>query len=160
MKSVMPANQGGMMSGGMMGSATSADMSTYMDLFNRHTDIRRTVEMVPGGIRTTTESDAPDLVGAAPGAHLQHVQPSQPGGRGHVHERQPADPVPECDRLPPPARDTSKGVTVTETSTDPALTSAIRRHAREVSGFVRDGMPATSDCDVCRILDSQVRLKV
>lgn len=43
MKSVMPAKEGGMMSGGMMGSATSADMSTYMDLFNRHTEIRRTV---------------------------------------------------------------------------------------------------------------------
>src|SRR5229473_369328 len=53
---------GGMMSGGMMGSATSADMSLYMDLFNRHTEIRRTVEEVTGGIRTTTESDAHDLV--------------------------------------------------------------------------------------------------
>jgi len=39
---------GGMMSGGMMGSATSADMSLYMDLFNRHTEIRRAVEEVPG----------------------------------------------------------------------------------------------------------------
>jgi len=29
---------------------------------------------------------------------------------------------------------TSKGVTVTETSTDPALTAVIRRHAQEVSG--------------------------
>jgi len=37
---------------------------------------------------------------------------------------------------------TTKGVTVTESSSDPALTRAIRRHAQEVSGFVRDGMPA------------------
>jgi hypothetical protein len=44
-----------------MGSATSADMSTYMDLFNRHAEIRRNVEEIPGGVRTTTESDAPDL---------------------------------------------------------------------------------------------------
>jgi hypothetical protein len=29
-----------------------------------------------------------------------------------------------------------------ETSDDPNLTEAIRAHAREVSGFVRDGMPA------------------
>lgn len=35
-----------------------------------------------------------------------------------------------------------KGVVVTETSNDPRLTQAIRDHAREVTGFVRDGMPA------------------
>ena len=37
---------------------------------------------------------------------------------------------------------TEKGVSVIETSRDPALTSAIRKHAQEVSGFVRDGMPS------------------
>lgn len=36
----------------------------------------------------------------------------------------------------------AKGVLVTETSGDPELTKAIREHAQEVSGFVRDGMPA------------------
>src|SRR6266542_499159 len=36
---------------------------------------------------------------------------------------------------------TAKGVVVTETSGDPRLTKAIRQHAEEVSGFVRDGMP-------------------
>ncbi|WP_338182265.1 hypothetical protein [Candidatus Dormiibacter inghamiae] len=33
-------------------------------------------------------------------------------------------------------------MTVTETSSDPTLTTAIRQHSQEVSGFVRDGMPA------------------
>lgn len=37
---------------------------------------------------------------------------------------------------------TDKGVSVTETSADPALGDAIRKHAQEVSGFVRNGMPA------------------
>ena len=37
---------------------------------------------------------------------------------------------------------TAKGVVVTETSSDPRLVNAIRGHAQEVSGFVRDGMPA------------------
>jgi hypothetical protein len=142
MKSGMPATRGGMMSGGMMGSATSADMSTYMDLFNRHTEIRRTVEMVQGGIRTTTESDAPDLV-AQLQAHISSM---------YSHLNQGAEVTCMSDSLPTLFRNatgyhrqlalTSKGVTVTETSTDPALTAAIRRHAQEVSGFVRDGMPA------------------
>jgi len=37
---------------------------------------------------------------------------------------------------------TAKGLVVTETSSDPRITGAIREHAQEVSGFVRDGMPA------------------
>src|SRR6266704_6851363 len=53
---------GGMMGSGMMGSATQADMSSYMKLFDRHTELRGTVEMIDGGVRTTTESDAPDLI--------------------------------------------------------------------------------------------------
>src|SRR5712691_9568398 len=53
----------GMMGTGMMGSATQADMSSYMNLFDRHMELRRTVENIGGGIRTTTESDSVDLVG-------------------------------------------------------------------------------------------------
>lgn len=132
----------GMMGTGMMGSATSADMSMYMDLFNRHRELRRTVEEIPGGVRTTTESDAPDLV-----AQLQaHVSSM------YNHVEQGAQVTCMSDSLPTLFRSASryrrqmvltpKGVSVTETSIDPALTGAIRKHAQEVSGFVRDGMPA------------------
>src|ERR1700739_1651105 len=48
--------------GGMIG-ASPADMSLYMDMFNRHTEITRTVEEIPGGIRTTTQSGSPPLGG-------------------------------------------------------------------------------------------------
>ena len=136
------ADGAGMMGGGVMGSATSVDMSTYMDLFNRHTDLRRTVEEIPGGIRTTTESEAPDLV-----AQLQaHV------GSMYAHVKQGQEVTCMSDSLPTLFRNandyrrqltlTPKGLTVTETSSDPALTLAIRAHAKEVTGFVRDGMPA------------------
>jgi hypothetical protein len=37
---------------GMMGGAATADMS-YMDLFERHTEIHRTVEQGSGGVPTT-----------------------------------------------------------------------------------------------------------
>lgn len=132
----------GMMGEGMMGSATSADMTMYMELFNRHTELRRTVEEIAGGVRTTTESDAPDLV-----AQLQaHVSSM------YSHVEQKAVVTCMSNSLPTLFRNaggyrrelvlTSKGVSVTETSSDPALTNAIRKHAQEVSGFVRDGMPA------------------
>ncbi len=37
---------------------------------------------------------------------------------------------------------TPEGVVAVETADDPNLTQAIRAHAREVTGFVNDGMPA------------------
>ena len=37
---------------------------------------------------------------------------------------------------------TPTGVVAEETADAPALTQAIRAHAQEVTGFVRDGMPA------------------
>lgn len=42
--------RGMMTGGGMMGAATTADMSSYMDMFDQHTNIRRTVEQIPGGV--------------------------------------------------------------------------------------------------------------
>jgi len=128
--------------GGMMGSASRAELSTYMELFNRHTELRRTVVDIPGGVRTTTESDAPELV-----AQLQAHVSSMYG-----HLDQGAEVTCMSDSLPALFRNaggyrrqlalTSKGVTVTETSSDPALTRAILRHSKEVSGFVQEGMPA------------------
>src|SRR5438445_464513 len=131
----------GMMGSGM-GSATQADMSSYTKLFDRHAELRRTVETIDGGIRTTTESDAPDLV-ALLQAHVSSM---------YTHLNQHAEVTCMSSSLPTLFRNSSgyrrdltfsaKGVVVTETSTDPGLTKAIRAHAQEVSGFVRDGMPA------------------
>ncbi len=133
---------GGMMNGGMMGSATSADMSMYMKLFDRHTELRRTADEIPGGVRTTTESDSAELT-ALLQAHVSSMY-------GHVNQQ--AEVTCMSNSLPTLFRNatryrrqlslTTKGVSVTETSDDPQLTAAIRAHAAEVSGFVRDGMPA------------------
>src|SRR5260370_34836907 len=133
---------GGVMGSGRMGSETDADMSSYMNLFDRHTELRRTVETIDGGVRTTTESDAPDLV-----ALLQvHVSSM------YTHLNQHAEVTCMSSSLPTLFRNstsyrreltiTAKGVVVTETSSDPRITSAIRAHAQEVSGFVPDGMPS------------------
>jgi hypothetical protein len=133
---------GGMMGSGMMGSATQADMNSYTKLFDRHTDLRRTVEAIDGGVRTTTESDAPELI-ALIQTHVSSM---------YSHLDQHAEVTCMSSSLPTLFRNstsyrrelrlTAKGVAVTETSTDARITSAIREHAREVSGFVRDGMPA------------------
>jgi hypothetical protein len=126
---------------GMMG-ATGEDMSIYMEMFNRHNEIRRTVEEIPGGVRTTTESDSPDL------AALLHAHvPSM-----YAHLNEGAEIMCMSGSLPTLFRSatnyqrqltlTPKGIVAVETADDPDLTLAIRAHAQEVTGFVNDGMPA------------------
>jgi hypothetical protein len=126
--------------GGMMG-ASPADMSLYMDMFSRHTEITRTVEEIPGGVRTTTQSNSPDLV-----AQLQaHVSSM------YSHVDHGAEVMCMSGSLPTLFRHANgyrrrltiipSGVIAEETADDPALTQAIRAHAQEVTGFVRDGMP-------------------
>lgn len=133
---------GGEMMGGMMGNVSTADMNIYMDMFNRHTELKRRVELIPGGVRTITESDSPDLV-----TQLQtHVSDM------YNHLNQDSEVTCMSQSLPTlfsHAKDyqrtltlTAKGVQVSETSSDPNLAQAIREHAQEVTGFVQDGMPA------------------
>lgn len=124
------------------GGVSSMDMSKYMNMFMRHTELRRSIEDISGGVRTTTESDSPDLV-----AELQaHVSSM------YSHLDQGAEVTCMSSSLPTLFRRapdyqrrltfTAKGVIAEETASDPNLTNAIRAHAREVTGFVVEGMPA------------------
>jgi hypothetical protein len=117
------------------------DMSRYMEVFNRHSELTRTVEEIPGGVRTVTQSNSPDLV-----AQLQaHVSSMY----SHVDEG--AEVMCMSGSLPTLFSRASdyrrqltfitNGVMAEETADDPVLMQAIRAHAQEVTGFVRDGMP-------------------
>jgi len=125
-----------------MGGASGMDMRKYMNMFMRHTELTRSVEDVPGGVRTTTESHSPDLA-----AELQaHVSSM------YVHLDQATEVVCMSSSLPTLFRRaadyrrelsyTPNGVVVVETASDPDVIAAIREHAREVTGFVDYGMPA------------------
>jgi hypothetical protein len=126
--------------GGMMG-VSGTDMARYMEMFNRHNEIARTVEEIPGGIRTTTQSDSPDLA-AQLKSHVSSM---------YSHVDQGAEVMCMSGSLPTLFRNsngyrrqltlTPTGVIAEETADDPELVQAIRAHAGEVSGFVRDGMP-------------------
>ena len=124
------------------GGATGMDMGMYMEMFSRHNEIRRSVEEIPGGVRTTTESDSPDLAAIL----HQHV-PSM-----YSHLDQGGEITCMSQSLPTLFRRASDyhrqitltptGVVAVETADDPNLTQAIRAHAQEVTGFVTEGMPA------------------
>jgi hypothetical protein len=125
--------------GGMMGVGP-ADTRTYMEMFSRHTEINRTVAEIPGGVRTTTETYSPELT-----AKLQADVTSM-----HSHLGDGAEVMCMSRSLPTPFHSgyrrqltlTPTGVIAEETADDSAITQAIRDHAGEVTGFVRDGMPA------------------
>ncbi len=139
-------SNGGMMNGGMMGgemmNVSQHDMSIYMEMFSHHTDIRRNVERVASGIRTTTESDNPGIV--------QLLHEHVPSMYRHVNDgdevRCMSDSLPTMfrnhDKYHRTLRLTAKGVVAVEISDDPVVLAAILRHADEVSGFVHEGMPA------------------
>jgi hypothetical protein len=132
---------------GMLGTSLAQpgpnmDMSLYVELFMRHGELRRRVEEIPGGVRTTTETDAPELVSQLQ-AHVSAM---------YANVDQGAEVMCMSGTLPTlfhRAADyqrqltfTPKGVVAVETSSDPDLTQVIRAHAAEVTGFVIEGMPA------------------
>ena len=126
----------------MMGDVTAADMSAYMDMFSRHAELRRTVQLVPGGVRTVTEAADPALT-ARLQAHVASMYGHLNSG-SEVSCMSSSLPVlfRNSRRYRRSLTNTARGVAVTETSGDPRVTAAIRAHAAEVTGFVKDGMPA------------------
>lgn len=126
------------------GMMDGANIGQYMQMFARHNEIRRTVTDIPGGVRATTESTSPDLT-AQLQAHVSDVY-------SRLDRGIPVMGVATSATLPTLVRNaanyrrrlalTPNGISIEETSDDPALTQVIRDHAREVSGFVADGMRA------------------
>jgi hypothetical protein len=133
---------GGMMGTGVMGNVGPVDMSRYMEMFNRHNEISRTVEEIPGGVRTITQSGSPELA-AQLKAHVSSMY-------SRLDEN--AEVTCMSRTLPTLFRNstgyrrrltlTPAGVIAEETADDPTLTQTIREHAREVTGFVDQGMRA------------------
>ena len=126
---------------GFMG-ADSIDMTRYMEMFSRHREINRVVEEIPGGVRTTTQSNSPELA-AQLQAHVSSMYSHLDQG---TEVRCMSQSLPILFRQANGYRRqftfTATGVIAEETADDPALSEAIRAHAREVTGFVQQGMPA------------------
>ena len=138
----------GMMGTGMMGMAhderTQAQLQVIHTMFVNHDRIKRTVENLPNGIRTVTESDDPAL------ADLIKKHVAEMGNRVGAGD-DPGLPI-ESDSLHAIFRDkdkiktsyetTDKGIAVLQTSDDPQTVAALQKHASEVSDFVQEGMTA------------------
>lgn len=134
----------GMGPGGMAGGdpAFAADMQIVHELVTNNRAITRTVEHLPNGIRTLTESSSPAIAGYI-NAHVASMEKRLEAGElfnlfSHT--------LPEIfdgwDRIDARFEYTATGVTVIQTSDDPALVAALQAHAAEVTELVDEGMIA------------------
>lgn len=123
-----------------MGPGAGADMMGIHALFARRDEIHRTVVQIPGGVRTTTESDDP-AVAAQLRTHVRAMYARLKEDRP-INQRDPlfAALFRNADKIEARIEDTPKGLTVTETSTDPHVTALIRKHADVVGQFIANGM--------------------
>ncbi|MGA8549720.1 MAG: hypothetical protein WB678_05750 [Stellaceae bacterium] len=146
-----PETPGGNGMGGMMGGMGEmmqpgnmmGPMRTGMELFMRHAQIRRTVTDLPNGVRAVTESNDPQTA-ALIQAHVDAMYRRLDQGRAFPYPMSRSVPAmfAHSTRYQRTLETTPNGVAITETAKDPAMIAIIREHAREISGFVRDGMPA------------------
>ena len=130
----------GMMRDGMMGD-NGGDMQVVHQLFANHDQIRRSVENIPGGVQTLTESDNPEIA-ALIQQHVASMHQRLEDGRWFaMMSRTLPILFRNADRYQRQSQAVPKGVTVTKTSDDADLEKVLREHAQEVSQFVQNGMP-------------------
>jgi hypothetical protein len=98
------------------------------------------VTQIQGGVRTTTEADDP-AVAAQLREHVQSMYARLKGGQP-INARDPlfAAIFENANKIHVKIENTPKGLTVTETSEDPAVVALIRRHAEVVGLFIENGM--------------------
>lgn len=130
---------------GMMlqgGTATDTERAELYALFMYHPAIRRSVENLPDGYRSVTESDVPELAAII----VSHVT----GMLARLEEgRDAAMPIQSPtlailfanrDRISTQLEPTETGIVVIQTSDDPATAAALQTHAAEVSDMAARGM--------------------
>jgi hypothetical protein len=123
-------------------AAFQADMQLVHEMLQGHDKIKRTVENLPDGIRTVTESDDPNVATALK-AHVASMEQRLKDGR-IFNLFSPTLPVlfDNKDKIRTEVRMTEKGAVVTQTSADAKVVAALQAHAGEVDELARDGMAA------------------
>lgn len=134
---------GGPMAGMHSGDAAfQADMQLVHEMLAGHDKIKRTVENLPDGIRTVTESEDPQVAQAIK-AHVGSMEQRLKEGR-IFNLFSPTLPVlfDNKDKIKTTVETTQKGSIVTQSSPDAKVVAALQAHALEVDELARDGMAA------------------
>jgi hypothetical protein len=122
--------------------AFAADMELVHQLVTNNRAITRTVEHLPNGIRTLTESSSPAIAGFIK-AHVASMEKRLEEGEVFNLFSPTLPAIFEgYDRIRSDFEYTTTGVAVVQTSDDPALVEALQAHAAEVTELVDEGMIA------------------
>jgi hypothetical protein len=145
------AHPGGMGPGMMRGpmadmhsgdAAFQADMQLVHEMLAGHDKIKRSVENIPDGIRTVTESDDPQVAEALK-AHVASMEQRLKDGRiFNLFSSTLPVLFDNRDKIKTTVEMTQKGAVVMQTSTDAKVVAALQAHAGEVDELARDGMVA------------------
>ena len=114
-------------------------MRVVQQLFAYHEQIRRSVEEIPGGVKTLTESDNPDVASLIQ-QHVASMHQRLNDGRWFaMMSRTLPILFQNDDRYQRLSQQSPQGTAVTKTSDDAELTNVLREHAQEVTQFVQSG---------------------
>lgn len=140
---MMQGMQRGPMAGMHSGDAAfQADMQPVHEMLAGHEKIKRSVENLPDGIRTVTESDDPQVAQALK-AHVASMEQRLKDGRiFNLFSSTLPVLFDNKDKLRTTVEMTENGSIVTQTSADAEVVAALQAHAGEVDELARDGMAA------------------
>lgn len=144
-----PAGPGGrgMGPGAGMGAGQPALMHTAMSLVHQRQNIQRTVEEIPGGVRTRTVVKSEDPALAA--TLVEHVEGMagllERGGRVRDWDPLFSELFDHAAAITLDVEQIPGGVLVVETSEDPEVAKLIRAHATKVNEFLARGHGAVHE---------------
>ena len=135
-----PANRGPHCCMGMGGDQDHfTDMETIHYLLDNRSMIRRSVENLPTGVETLTESDDPQVAAGIKkhvGSMYERMKQARP-----IHQRDPLfrELFNQADKIHMDLEETDNGVRVRETSEDPQVAKLVQEHARVLNLFLANG---------------------
>ena len=126
---------------------TESEVSELKALFQNHKDITRSVELLPNGIKTLTETKDEELRAALIGHSAGMITRVEQG-------KNPQIPIQSLtlktlfegrNTIVTEIEITDYGIAIIQTSTDPKVVAALQEHALEVSNLAERGMEAVHE---------------
>lgn len=131
--------QGG---GGLQHGSGRPDARIAHFLVENHSKLDRTIEIIPGGVRTQTVSSDPEIVDALRTHVRQMAELIEDGGRIRNWDPLFREIFDHREAITMKIVDIDRGVEVVETSSDDEVAQLIRAHAGKVADFVTRGIEA------------------
>ena len=111
-------------------------------LLDHRASIKRSVEEIPNGVKTTTTTSDPDLVSTLRKHVQQMAQRVKAGALVRMWDPVFRDIFDHAGEIKVSIQDVEGGIEVTQTTAKPDVVPMIRAHARKVAQFIEQGHAA------------------